>query len=113
MTIQDEEDAPLDPATERLRRKMLRLLALSVGTLILGVMAVLAAIVYKSSAPDLPAAGAPPLALALPQGAQVLESALDGDRALLRLSLDGRQALYLVALSDGAILARYDLGEIR
>src|SRR6478735_1566643 len=42
-----EEDAPLDPAAERLRRKLVRLLLVSGGIMMLGFIAVFAAIVYK------------------------------------------------------------------
>ena len=78
------DEAPLDPATERVRRKMVRLLAVSIGIMFIGLMAVLFAIVYRmndtSALPD----GAS-VVLAVPEGAEVLESDLDGDRIALRL----------------------------
>jgi hypothetical protein len=49
----DTEEQPLDPAMERVRRKMIRLLAVSVGIMVVGLMAVLAAIVYKINQPVL------------------------------------------------------------
>lgn len=45
--LDKEEEKPLDPAAERLRRKMIRLMAVSIGTMFIAVFAVLFAIVYK------------------------------------------------------------------
>lgn len=47
----DGEEQPLDPAMERVRRKMIRLLAVSIGIMVIGLMAVLGAIVYKINQP--------------------------------------------------------------
>ena len=54
----DGDEQPLDPAMERVRRKMIRLLAVSIGIMVIGLMAVLAAIVYKISQPVLEVATA-------------------------------------------------------
>ena len=43
----DQEDKPLDPVMENVRRKMMRLQLVSGGIMLLMFMAVLAAIVYK------------------------------------------------------------------
>jgi len=42
-----DEEQPLDPAMERVRRKMVRLMVISIGIMMVGLMAVLGAIVYK------------------------------------------------------------------
>ncbi|HEX2018902.1 MAG TPA: fimbrial protein [Aurantimonas sp.] len=114
MTIRDEDEAeePLDPAVERLRRKMVRLLAVSIGVMMIGVMAVLAAVVYKAVGSGGPAAteGAE-IALALPAGAEILSLSLDGDRALVHASVAEANRMYLISLADGRILATYTLGE--
>ena len=47
----ETEEQPLDPAMERVRRKMIRLLAVSIGIMVIGLMAVLAASVYKINQP--------------------------------------------------------------
>ena len=113
MTIRDEDEAeePLDPAVERLRRKMVRLLAVSIGVMMIGVMAVLAAVVYRSVDAGGPKArdGAE-LALALPAGAEIRSVALDGDRALVHAATADGIRMYLVHLADGRILATYTLG---
>ncbi|GGD09679.1 hypothetical protein GCM10011335_10740 [Aureimonas glaciei] len=103
--VNDDDDAPLDPATERLRRKMVRLLAVAVATMLIGVMAVLGAVVYKINQ-DSPAAGDLDLAIDLPAGSAIADMALDGDEALLRLE-GATSDLLRVDLRTGAIIARY------
>jgi hypothetical protein len=110
--LEPEDEKPLDPATERLRRKMLRLLAVSVGTLIVAVMAVLGAVVYKvsSRAPAVPEGPAPTLALDVPQGSSIEDMALGEGQALLRLrDGEGQVTLQRIDLSTGRTLARYTL----
>ena len=43
----DEEEAPLDPVMERVRKKMIRLLVVSMGTIFVSLMVVVYTIVYK------------------------------------------------------------------
>jgi hypothetical protein len=116
----DEEEPPLDPAAERLRRKLARLVMVSGGIMMLGLIAVFAAIVYKLNQPRsaaLPVATSAPFAgatvdakIALPAGAHVKGAALDGDHALVTLeSGDGRESFLLVDLATGRILGRYTL----
>ena len=48
--------------------------------------------------------------LALPPGAAVRETRLDGDRLVLRARLeDGREAVFLFAVETGALVRRYDI----
>ena len=114
----EEEEAPFDPAVERIRRKLARLLIASFGVMFLGLIAVFAVIVYRLNAP----AGNPGLGadvairlpagdttIRLPAGARVVSTALDGGRALLQIEGAGGAALLLIDLSDGSILARYEL----
>ncbi|KQT54324.1 hypothetical protein ASG43_01555 [Aureimonas sp. Leaf454] len=105
-------EKPLDPATERLRRKLVRLLALSVSTLFIGVMAVLGAIVYKLNRDAPPANPASAdLSVSLPAGSRLLDLAASGDTALLRLQsgANGTQSLLRIDLSTGTVLATYRL----
>jgi hypothetical protein len=106
MTDLPDDEAPLDPATERLRRKMVRLLAVAIGTMLVGVMAVLGAVVYKVNQTRAPVASTEQIALALPAGAEIQSMALDGGEALLRLS-GGADDLVRVDLATGTIIARY------
>jgi hypothetical protein len=115
MTVyNDEDEKPLDPAAERLRRKMVRLLFVSGGIMLLGLIAVFASIVYKLNerAPDasagFPAASPVEAEIALPAGHRIVSTALDGERALLTLAApDGSTSLLLIDLTSGAVLARY------
>jgi hypothetical protein len=121
MSVHDEQEAPLDAAQERLRRKLVRLLMVSGGIMMLGLIAVFAAIVYKvgegGRAPQAADAGFSAQApaegsIALPAGYRLSGTALDGDRALLTLEgTDGASVLLLVDLKSGAVLARHRLVE--
>ena len=52
----DKDEKPLDPAAERVRRKMVRFMGINLGILFAAVMAVVLALVYKSvsTAPETP-----------------------------------------------------------
>ena len=96
----------------------MRLLFVSGGIMMLGLIAVFAAIVYKLSA-GAPAGPSPPAlsaaapaegSLAVPAGHRLVNASLDGDRALLSLEgPDGSIVLVLVDLATGAELARRTL----
>jgi hypothetical protein len=114
MTLYDEtEEAPLDPAADRLRRKMVRLLFVSGGIMVLGLIAVFSAIVYKlneraPSASAFSAASPVEAQIAIPDGYRIISTALDGERALVTLSApDGSTSLLLIDLTSGATLGRY------
>jgi len=114
----EEEEAPFDPAVERIRRKLARLLIASFGVMFLGLIAVFAVIVYRLNAPaadpGLPANAvirlpAGDVTIRLPVGARIVSTALDGGRALLQVEKPAGAELILVDLADGSILARYEL----
>jgi len=115
MTSLDPADGeePLDPAAERLRRKLVRLLFISGGIMMLGLIAVFAGIVYKLNNPGpeaarLSAERPVEAAIAIPPGARIVSTALDGDRALITLThADGTSSLVLVELRSGQVLGRY------
>lgn len=111
MTAYDEpEEEPLDPAALRLRRKMVRLLFVSGGIMLLGFIAVFAAIVYKlnEGGSGLSSGSSIESAIAVPAGHRIVGTALDGDRALLTLAApDGSTTLLVVDLASGKTLARY------
>jgi hypothetical protein len=116
MTTYDSDDeAPLDPAAERLRRRLVRLLFLSGGIMMLGLIAVFAAIVYKvrasgEGAVALSASSPVAANIAIPQGYRIVATALDGNHALLTLAgPDGSTSLLLVDLGSGRPLGRYSI----
>ncbi|RIX98727.1 fimbrial protein [Aureimonas flava] len=100
---------PHDPAFEKVRRKMVRLLGVSIAVLFVGLIAVLSAVVYRTSdAKDDARAGGTLPPLAIGAGARITSSALDGDQALLTVErTDGGQDLLLLDLRSGTVAARY------
>jgi hypothetical protein len=118
--MNEEAEKPLDPAMEKVRRKMVRLLVIALGIMMIGLMAVLYAIVHKMSArPDAPAAasGAIPSgadeissAITLPKGAQINGESLSGSRILFDLTLpDGKRELAIYDMLEGRFVAHYAL----
>jgi len=111
----DADEKPLDPAVERVRRKLVRFVAINLGLLLAALMAVLAALVYKTSfsggeagggASVVPApadAGLIEGTIPLPPGARLLGQSLSGNRIALDVELEGGQRSILV----------YDIGERR
>jgi hypothetical protein len=94
--LKEEDEKPLDPAMEKVRQKMVRLLAVSLGVMLIGLMAVLGAIVYKMSGSKGAAQtgiGADGAVIAgdiiLPRGAYLNSHSLSGDRISLDVTLRG------------------------
>lgn len=116
----DLDEKPLDPAMEKVRRKMVRLLAVSIGIMFIGLMTVLGAIVYKFTRNDTPKApgqlamessmalpGDAPMeaVAALPQGFAVESVSLDGARiGFFGRAADGSRRLIIYDLSAGRIV---------
>ena len=109
-----------------MRRKLVRLLVISFGIMVLGLAAVIAAIVYKISERNegadirpgdaaignsrLSAETAVAGAIDLPAGARIVTSSLDGDHALITIALpDGAMQLLVIDLPSGKVIVRYDL----
>ena len=122
---EEQAEPQLDPAMERVRRKMIRLLAVSIGVMLIGLMAVLVAVVYKiNRAPetppaeearsDIPGQAAP--APAKPEPLKLIESQINltpGTR-LLSQSLSGNELSLETLLPDGGTeLIIYDYRESR
>jgi hypothetical protein len=116
----EEAEKPLDPAMEKVRRKMIRLLMISIGVMMAGLMAVLFAIVYKMN--DKPAVTAASGAtipvgvdeisgtIALPQGAQINSNSISGTQILMDLTLlDGKRELMVFDVAQNRVVARYTL----
>jgi hypothetical protein len=118
--IDDENaDKPLDPAVERVRRKLVRFVAVNLGLLFLALMAVAVAIVYKSGSKDparaeaslVPDSGSPINGtIILPAGARLVQQSLDGDRLAFDVTLaDGARAIFVYDIARARMLGRYDL----
>lgn len=120
--LEPEEEKPLDPEMEKVRRKMVRLLVVSIGIMILGVMAVLAGVVYRVVQPDeenrvaagqglvVPSEGPVQRDASLPQGFVVDDVALDGPRILFfgRMA-DGSRRAYVLDVETGRMAAEITL----
>ncbi len=112
----EEQEEPLDPAMERIRRKMVLLQLVSGGILFVCFMAVLAAVVYKvyqrPDATPVVSAGISvpsdhPLALSveLPNGFEVLSTSLSGDAILFYGIVAGERKAIVFDLSLGRMIA--------
>ncbi len=113
----DDEEKPLDPATERVRRKMVRLMVISIGIMMIGLMAVFGAIVYKftnlgGKSSDDSAVSSNNLdtfetAIDIPEGATIVSTALDGTRVSLTLSYsDGKQEIWFYDIATDRMLGK-------
>jgi len=111
------EDAPLDPAVERVQSRLRRLLLISVLTTVLGFSAVAFAIVYRLASdedsetatqpPQSPAAAADAaravpetLSVALPAGAEVVSASVAGNDLVLMARTGGGAAPNLILVVD-------------
>ena len=97
------------PPRSQARRSMRGLLALKVlviamgVTILAGFAAIVAVLVDRATDGESASAGPREFALALPPGAVVEDSQLDGALALIRVALpDGAWMLYLVDMNSGA-----------
>jgi hypothetical protein len=119
----EDQEKPLDPAMDRIRRKMVLLIVVSGGILFVCFMAVLGAIVYKvsqrPSAPTAPIASGgftvpsdQPLAAtaALPAGFNVQDVSLSGSQLVFYGLLDGDQKVFIFDLAVGRIVADVTVG---
>jgi hypothetical protein len=117
----DDQDKPLDPAVERVRRRLVRFVAINLGLLFVALMAVVVAIVYRagSSAPDsrrIAAQEGEPVraAIEVPAGARVVGEAVSADRLLLRLALpDGGTVLIVHDLATGRLVGEFTVSGAR
>jgi len=114
----EDEEKPLDPAVENVRRKLVRFAVINLGILLVALMAVVLAVVYKTrGTPDAPSAApagvvpsGEPVAgdIVLPAGASILSQALSGNRLTLDLRLaDGSRSIFLYDLAERRIVGRF------
>lgn len=119
-----EDEKPLDPEMEKVRRKMVRLLGVSLGIMSIGIMAVLAGVIYKindNREDEDTTADAAIVALnsghilalqdemdvVLPLGFQIRDIDLDGQyAAIFGTDSDGQDMLLIVDLPQAAIISQ-------
>lgn len=112
--LDDEQEKPLDPAVERVRRKLVRFVAINLGILFVAVMAVVIALVYRNMTRTPAEPPAPAFVegrIALPVGARILSQSLSGDRILIDVELTGGgRALFVYDIAGNRMLGRFDIG---
>lgn len=118
-----EGEAPLDPAMENVRRKMIRLQIVSGVVMFVSLMAVFGAVVYKVwsggkaapvAATSTPVPSDHPLNLiaALPAGFAVSDVSLSGSQVLFYgRAADGGARAYVFDIATGRIAATIAVGE--
>ncbi|MDJ0612471.1 MAG: fimbrial protein [Rhizobiaceae bacterium] len=113
MGAEYEDEPPLDPVLENVRRKLVRRMAWSLGIMMIGLMAVLGAIVYKISTPQQASdilSAEEGLVIDIPDGADVVSSSLDEDFLLITIRLaDGGYQLLSVDRKTGETRSQLEL----
>ena len=104
-----DEEGELDPAMERVRRKLVRLLFVSSGIMVLGLAAVVAGIFYRVSRMEDTARVAEPVAIGVSL-ADLEAVAANDDRLILTIGGE-RPRIEIRTLSDGALRATLLLEE--
>lgn len=116
-TDQQHEEEPLDPVMENVRRKMVRLQIVSSGVIIVSLMAVLLAVVYKVKSRAEPEKLASPTGFAvpadqplaaraaLPAGFEIQSVSNSGSQILFWGTLRGERKAIIFDLAVGRIVA--------
>lgn len=115
----EDQEKPLDPEVESVRKKLLRFMAVNLGLLLLALMVVIGALVYKArNAPSV----SPPLAgdiqvpagepltgdIVLPVGAKVISQSLSGSRISIDAELaDGSRTIFVYDIAERRIVGRF------
>lgn len=112
----DEEEKPLDPAVARVQERLRRLMLIAGLTLGIGLLAVLAGIVYRIVITDpggsaaLPKDAATPTVslsgLGLAPGARIVSSAMDGNRLLLTYADDDGTSVVIFEMPAMTVVGR-------
>lgn len=114
----EEEEKPLDPNIEKVRRRMVRFMGINLGLLFLALMVVVAALVYKSrnAPPPPPAAGDIPLPagspltgdIVLPAGSRIVSQSLSGNRLSIDAELaDGSRAIFVYDIAENRVVGQF------
>jgi hypothetical protein len=98
----EQEDKPLDPAMESVRRKMIRLQIVSGAVMFISLMAVFGAVVYKAVGPSKTATDTAGQTMAVPSDAPIAATAsLPEGFNLENVSFSDGQMLFLGRLANG------------
>ncbi|PWK64915.1 fimbrial protein [Aminobacter sp. AP02] len=115
----EEEDKPLDPSVERVRRKLVRFFIINLGLLFIALMAVIGGVVYKSrtAAPvasvtggeiDVPAGSQLTGDIILPAGAKIASQTLSGNRISIDAELaDGSHTIFVYDITQRRLIGQF------
>ncbi|RUW30953.1 MULTISPECIES: fimbrial protein [unclassified Mesorhizobium] len=116
---EEDEEKPLDPAAEKVRRKLIRFMIVNLGLLFLALMVVIGALVYKAR--NAPGAGSAPAGevqapagaplggdIVLPVGAKVVSQSLSGNRLSIDAELaDGSHAIFVYDIAERRMIGQF------
>ncbi|TKB13282.1 MAG: fimbrial protein [Mesorhizobium sp.] len=116
---EEDEEKPLDPAAEKVRRKLIRFMIVNLGLLFLALMVVIGALVYKAR--NAPGAGSAPVGevqapagaplggdIVLPVGAKVVSQSLSGNRLSIDAELaDGSHAIFVYDIAERRMIGQF------
>ena len=123
------ENEPLDPAVERVRRKMMRLMGISVAIMMIGLMAVIGAIFYKISGggkkkptATITSESTPNKTIdltsdivgniKLPVGSKLLSAKMDAGRILITIDTgNNTSALWVYDLAANGVIAKISVSQ--
>lgn len=115
---EEDEEKPLDPEAEKVRRKLVRFMGINLGLLFLALMVVIAAVVYRmGKVPSGPVPvgvvqvpGGEPLSgdIVLPVGAKVVSQSLSGNRVSIDAELvDGGRAIFVYDIAERRMIGQF------
>ena len=116
----EDDEKPLDPNLDRLRRKLIRFMGINLGLIFLALMVVVAALVYKaykappaaSPASEIPTPAGEPATgdIVLPVGARIVSQSISGDRIAIDAELaDGSRAIFVYDSAEKRMIGRFTL----
>ncbi|UNE53822.1 hypothetical protein [Bartonella machadoae] len=113
-----QEEQALDPAVERVRKKLMRLMIVSISITLILILAVLFGVIYKIIATDSPSQKTKPLfaqsstqatvhhTLSLPEKTQILSQSLSDHNIVLKiLTPEGQTKFMIYNYYTGALIA--------
>lgn len=118
----ENEEKPLDPAVERVRRKLVRFIVINLGLLFVALMAVVGALVYKTRAPssapaversEIPAPDGQNIIegeIPLPAESRIVSQSLSGGRIALDVELQDRsRTIFLYDIAERRVIGRFQV----
>ncbi|MEM9331787.1 MAG: fimbrial protein [Pseudomonadota bacterium] len=118
MAYDDLDEQPLDPVMERVRKKMVRLMVISIGIMMVGLFAVLFAIIYKFNNPTDESARevarvpgqVTEINLGLPSDARILSTVIEESKLVIDVEVSGnKRQLIVVDTNTGQLISRINL----